>query len=70
MKFDIYGRFQLDVKRENNAWVVYRSESGKRARLNDVVLPEDLTADELAIYLDDLFHEFAGSGESVRIMPD
>jgi hypothetical protein len=23
MKFDVYGRFQLEVLRENNAWIVY-----------------------------------------------
>ena len=70
MKFNMYGRFQLDVRRENDAWAVYRSESGKRRRLGDVVLPGDLTADELAIYLDDIFHEYAGFGDSVEIMPD
>lgn len=70
MKFDIYGRFQLDVRRENGAWAVYRSESGTRRRLNDVVLPCDLTEDELAIYLDDIFHEFAGLGEKVEMVPE
>jgi len=42
MKFNIYGRFQVDVRRENEFWVVYRSELGKRARLNDVVIPSNL----------------------------
>jgi len=70
MKFNIYGRFQVDVRRENEFWVVYRSELGKRARLNDVVIPSNLVAQDLATYLDDIFHEFAKFGENVEAMPD
>lgn len=68
MKFNIYGRFQVDVQRENAAWAVYRSELGKRTLLNDVVVPPDLTANELATYLDDIFHEFAGIGQNVQLV--
>jgi hypothetical protein len=70
MKFNIYGRFQLDVRRENDSWIVYRSELGKRAQLNDVVIPSNLVPQELATYLDDIFHEFAKFGENVEVMPD
>lgn len=70
MKFNIYGRFQVDVRRENGWWVVYRSELGKRTRLNDVVIPATLVAEDLATYLDDIFHEFAKLGENVEVMPD
>lgn len=70
MKFNIYGRFQVDVRRENDSWVVYRSELGKRTRLNDVVIPPNLAAQDLATYLDDIFHAFAKIGEQVEVMPD
>jgi hypothetical protein len=70
MKFNIYGRFQVHIQRENNSWVAYRSELGKRTRLNDVVIPPDLGAQDLATYLDDIFHEFAKLGETVEVMPD
>ncbi|MEW7848162.1 hypothetical protein AB2N08_05620 [Massilia aurea] len=69
MKFNIYGRFQVDVRRENDSWVVYRSELGKRTRLNDVVIPPNLETQELATYLDDIFHEFAKLGENVDVLP-
>ncbi|NML60003.1 hypothetical protein HHL21_02655 [Massilia sp. RP-1-19] len=69
MKFSIYGRFQLDVRRENDAWEVYHLEPGKRAKVNDLVIPPTLDADELATYLDDIFHELAGPGQSVQLMP-
>lgn len=70
MKFNIYGRFQLDVRRENDLWIVYRSALGKRTRLNDVVIPSNLVAEDLATYLDDIFHEFAKRGENVEVIPD
>lgn len=66
VKFNIYGRFQGDVRREDELWVVYRVEPGKRARLDDIVIPSGIAADEVAVYLDDLFHEFAGIGQSVE----
>jgi hypothetical protein len=38
--------------------------------LNDVVIPPNLVAQDLATYLDDIFHEFARLGENVEVMPD
>jgi hypothetical protein len=70
MRFDIYGRFQVEVRRENEAWVAYRAESGKRATLHDVVIPSDLEGDEIGTYLDDVFHEFAGFGQVVERLAD
>jgi hypothetical protein len=70
MRFNIYGRFQIDVRRENDAWAVYRAEPGKRTLLGDVVVPADVPAQDLATYLDDIFHEYAGHGDTVEPMPD
>jgi hypothetical protein len=69
MKFNVYGPFQVDVRRENDSWVVYRTELGKRSLLHDVVVPPNLAAHDLATYLDDIFHEFAKLGENVELMP-
>lgn len=66
MKFNIYGRFQVEVRRGNNSWEVYRLEQGKRGRMNDVVIPGDLEEDEIPTYLDDIFHELAGIGQRVE----
>jgi hypothetical protein len=66
MKFNIYGRFQVDVRREDDAWAVYRAELGKRTLCADVFIPPDVPAEALAIYLDDIFHEYAGPGGEVR----
>lgn len=70
MKFNIYGRFHVDVRRENERWIVYRSALGKRIPLNDVVVPSDLLEHELATCLDDIFHEFARAGQKVDVIQD
>ena len=54
MKFDVYGRFQIEVHREDGKWVAYRVGPGKRSRINDFVIPREiLTSREIARYLDD-----------------
>lgn len=65
MRFDIYGRFQIEVRRENDAWEAYHVEPGKRAKVADLVIPATLQAGEIATYLDDVYHEMAGLGQNV-----
>ena len=65
MRFDIYGRLELDVVREGGKWKVFNVASGKRVPAN-VVIPIEVQEHEIATYLDDLFHEGAKPGESVR----
>lgn len=66
MKFDIYGRFRIEVLREGGAWVAYRPGSGTRVHAGSLHIPPDLTAGEIAAFLDDLFHELAGPGQHIR----
>jgi hypothetical protein len=68
MRFNIYGRFELDVRRENDSWEVYRLEPGKRLKVNDFVIPSTLEAEEIATYLDDIFHELSGPGQRVELL--
>jgi hypothetical protein len=68
MRFNIYNRFQLEVRREHDSWEVYRHEPGKRARVNDFVIPATLSAEEIATYLDDIFHELSGPGQSIELL--
>ncbi|WP_312474530.1 hypothetical protein ABFG95_02100 [Achromobacter sp. HNDS-1] len=65
MRFDIYRRLQLDIEREAGQWAVYQSVAGKRVRAGEIVIPADVAEDELATYLDDLYHEMARPGDSV-----
>lgn len=65
MRFDIYGRFQVEVRREHDAWTIHRLESGKRVRMDELVIPGHLAEDEIVIYLDDIFHELARPGRDI-----
>ena len=65
MRFDVYGRFQLEVIREGERWVVYRPGLGTREKVS-IVVPPTFEAEEIATYLDDLFHEAGKPGEVVR----
>ena len=66
MKFDVFGRFKLEVVRERDGWVAYRLELGKRIKLPELAIPATLEASEIATYLDDLYHEMGGPGQIVR----
>ncbi len=66
MRFDIYGRFSVEVVREGDTWTVYRLGDGKRRREHELVVPPSLAADEIATYLDDLLHELAQPGCGIR----
>ena len=69
MKLDVYGQFQLEIARENGRWVAYRIGVGLRSLDASVAIPDALEPEEIAGYLDDLFHESSRPGRSVRVMP-
>lgn len=66
MRFDVYGRYQLDVVREGERWVVYRVGAGTRAPADDLLVPPDVAPEELVTYLRDLLHELAEPGRSIQ----
>lgn len=37
--------------------------------MDDIVIPATLEADEIIVYLDDIFHELAGFGQRIAPMP-
>jgi hypothetical protein len=68
LRFNIYGRFQLEVRRENDTWIAYRADFGKRFRLEDLAIPSDLQAEEFVSYLDAFYHEYAEPGQHVELL--
>lgn len=66
MRFDVYGRFQLDVLRRGSAWVVYQPGHGKRRLMPEIVIPPTVESSAIAGYLDDLLHELALPGKTIR----
>ena len=65
MRFDVYGRFQVEVLWENGQWVVYKLGAGTRAR-SGFMIPSSVAASEVGTYLDDLLHELSGPNQRVR----
>lgn len=66
MRFDIYGQQELDVIRDGGGWKVYGVADGKRILLSDVVIPAEVEESEMSTFLDDLFHELARPGKTIR----
>ena len=65
MRFDIYGRYQLEVVRADESWRLYRLDGGKRRPVTDFAIPAALTPDEIGAYLDDMLHEMAQPGRRI-----
>jgi hypothetical protein len=66
MKFDVYGRFVVEVIRRGEDWEVYRIEQGKRVRMREAAIPSEMSADQIPYFLDDLWHESASPGKTIR----
>ncbi len=66
MQFDIYGRYQLEVVRKDERWIMYETDYGKRRLTTDFVIPASLRPDDLATYLDDMLHELARPGDIIQ----
>jgi hypothetical protein len=66
MKFCIYGRFVVDIVRNNDRWELFQVEPGKRLRITDFAIPPSFDESQLAQYLDDIFHEMAHPGDAIE----
>jgi hypothetical protein len=52
--------------RDGSTWKAFSVGEGKRVPLDDVVIPANAKEEELQTYLDDLFHELATPGRTIR----
>jgi hypothetical protein len=68
MRFNVFGRFQVGVEREGEAWVAYRVVGGVRRPDHDIGIPAGLDGSEIKEFLADVFHELAEPGESVSLL--
>jgi len=67
VRCDVYGRFKLDVVREGTQWAVYRLEPAKRIKVREFAIPSSLREAEIGTFLDDIYHELAKPGQTVRL---
>ena len=71
MKFDVYGRFQIEVRREDDSWVAYQIALGKRTKITSFAIPQEIqTSAEIARYLDDLYHEAARPDQIISVVAE
>jgi hypothetical protein len=58
-RFDVYGRIIIIARSEGRAWLAfYQGADGKRGKA-DFPVPAHLSVENLAHYLEELFHESA-----------
>lgn len=58
--YSVFGR-HLAVKKTSDGWQVFRADMAERkfSRLYDIIIPDDMTEDEIPRWLGDIFHEAA-----------
>jgi hypothetical protein len=66
MKFHIYGRRKLEVRRENDGWEVYRQP--ETAGTADIFIPSVLETEDSATYLDDIYYELDGANCDSKLL--
>lgn len=66
MKFNIYGRCKLEVRRENDGWEVYRQPETVGAV--GPFIPSVLETEDSATYLDDIYYELAGANYDNKLL--
>ena len=66
MRFDFYGRFELQVIRRASGWEVFQIVNGKQRRMADIFIPPIIQADEVERFLNDIYHELAQPGQAIR----
>jgi hypothetical protein len=65
VKFNVYGRFVIDVVREKDRWAMFEVVPGKRLRITDFAIPPSLDESQLPQYLDDIYHEMGQPGDKI-----
>ena len=61
----------MSVQRKEGEWLLFReSTTGVKARVYEVVIPDDLEESELEIYLADMYHESASERHSSVVRLD
>jgi len=67
LRFEVYGRFRVNLHREEDGWWVAErlGADGKRSVLPEVVVPPDADPQQIADHLEAMFHEWARPGTRI-----
>ena len=71
LRLDVFGR-RVQVVRDGQSWTAYESSGdGKRRRMQGMVIPAELSSDEVVRYIADICHEWASpKNPHVITLPD
>jgi hypothetical protein len=69
LRFDIWQRYILEVRREQHQWVAYEVGEGKFRLRPDVLLPVDAAPDDLDMHLGDVLSHLWSAGKTIRRLP-
>jgi hypothetical protein len=65
MRFDVFGKFQIELARRDGKWIVSRFGQGMGSPL-DLAIPPEYDMARALRFLEDLWHESAGPGREIR----
>ncbi|HEY9696116.1 MAG TPA: hypothetical protein V6D10_02560 [Trichocoleus sp.] len=66
MKYNIYGKFKVEVVRQGNVWRVFRIGLGVKRPEPNVHIQLDASELEILVALDDAFHEWASPDANIE----
>ena len=64
LQFDVFGKLSIRLVKRPTGWLVSQVCEGTLRPLN-IPIPSGATPEEIAVILDDHFHELAGPGDVV-----
>jgi hypothetical protein len=59
LRFDIYGKMILIVRRSQERWEVFRLGADGKRGAEEVVIPPHISVEGLESYLEEIFHEWS-----------
>ena len=66
MKYNVYGKFKVEVVRQRDVWQVFRIGQGVKRPEPDVHINPDASESEILVALDDAFHEWSVPDTSIE----
>lgn len=70
VKFDVYGRILLVIRKEGEWTVLEAGVEGKRREAVDIFIPSEVEEEELDVYLSDIYHENATPEKPMAVRID
>lgn len=67
-RFNIYGRFIIEIVKQDGRWTAFHMGEGTRRKVTDLVILNHIKETELMEYLDDFYHEYATINSRITVL--